>query len=92
MTLSSQTAVKDISYIVLQPINPSNGLNNTVAVNINGKAPSGIETIDNGELIKDNAIYDLQGRKINAINMRGIYIKNGKKYVINKKSVPLQNQ
>lgn len=83
LTLSGQTAVKDISYIVLQPVNPSNGLNNTVAVNINGEAPSGIETIDNGELIKDNAIYDLQGRKINAINMRGIYIKNGKKYVIN---------
>lgn len=62
LTLSGQTAVKDISYIVLQPVNPSNGLNNTVAVNINGEAPSGIETIDNGELIKDNAIYDLQGR------------------------------
>ena len=82
MTLSDQTAIKDISYIVLQPVNPSNGLNNTVAVNINGEAPSGIETIDNGELIMENAIYDLQGRKINAINMRGIYIKNGKKYVI----------
>lgn len=82
LALSGQTAVKDISYIVLLPVNPSNGLNNTVAVNINGEAPSGIETIDNGELIMDNAIYDLQGRKINVTNMRGIYIKRGKKYVI----------
>jgi len=82
LTLSGQTAVKDVSYIVLQPVNPSNGLHNSVTVYINGEAPNGIETIDNGERIMDNAIYDLQGRKINAINMRGIYIKNGKKYVI----------
>jgi hypothetical protein len=50
---------------------------------------TGIKTMDNGKLTMDNAIYDLQGRKISVSNpsssspvlRKGIYIKNGKKYV-----------
>jgi rhamnogalacturonan endolyase len=82
LTLNGQTDVKDISYIILNPVRPSNGLKTSVAIGINGEAPNGIETIDNGDGKTDNAIYDLQGRKINVTKMRGIYIKNGKKYVI----------
>ena len=43
---------------------------------------TGVKTIDNGELIIDNAvIYDLQGRRV-ANPTRGIYVVNGKKVVI----------
>jgi hypothetical protein len=52
---------------------------------------TGIETIDNGQLIIDNSIYDLSGRKVangqwsmvNGQLKKGIYIQNGKKTVIN---------
>ena len=43
---------------------------------------TGVKTIDNGELIIDNAvIYDLQGRRV-ANPTRGLYIVNGKKVII----------
>ena len=29
----------------------------------------------------DDALYDLQGRKLNSVPQHGVYIKNGKKYV-----------
>jgi hypothetical protein len=32
--------------------------------------------------VYNGTVYDLQGRKVNATKMRGIYIKSGKKYVI----------
>ncbi|MCK8621558.1 rhamnogalacturonan lyase [Prevotella sp. E13-27] len=82
LTLSGQTAVKDISYIVVNPIKPSNGLKNAVAISINGEVPSGIENITPTFSKGEGAVYDLQGRKVDVTKMRGIYIKNGKKYVI----------
>ena len=43
---------------------------------------TGIESIDNGQLIMDNgAVYDLQGRKVQNPK-RGMYIINGKKVVV----------
>ncbi len=43
---------------------------------------TGINSIDNGQLIMDNgAVYDLQGRKVQKPG-RGLYIVNGKKVVI----------
>ena len=48
--------------------------------------PTGIQTIDNGQLTVDNetgAIYDLSGRRVSAkANKKGVYIVNGKKVVI----------
>ena len=41
---------------------------------------TGIRSIDNGKRIMDDAIYDLQGRKL-SIPTKGVYIRNGKKYV-----------
>ena len=46
-----------------------------------GGIPTGIETVDNGQWIKDNVVYDLQGRKINNNAKKGLYIINGKKVV-----------
>ena len=43
---------------------------------------TGIESIDNGQLIMDNgAVYDLQGRKVQNPK-RGMYIINGKKVIV----------
>ena len=43
-----------------------------------------IRVIDNGQLMidKDDAIYDLSGRKVSSQPMKGIYIKNGRKQVV----------
>jgi hypothetical protein len=42
---------------------------------------TGITPIDNGQLIIDNAVYDLQGRLLTSIPDRGFFIKNGKKHI-----------
>ena len=60
-----------------------------LSLTANSYHETGIKTMDNGKLTMDNAIYDLQGRKISVSNpsssspvlRKGIYIKNGKKYV-----------
>ena len=41
---------------------------------------TGISSIDNGKLTKDETIYDLQGRKVTATK-KGIYVVNGKKVI-----------
>ena len=71
-----------IWQFILKATSPANGIATTDTISVEVGDVTGIETIDNGELIKDNAIYDLQGRKVNATKKRGIYIKNGKKHVI----------
>ena len=43
---------------------------------------TGIISIDNGQLIMDNEVYDLQGRRVNNANQKGVYIVNGKKVII----------
>ena len=60
---------------------------------------TGIQTIDNEQSTMNNAVYDLQGRKLSTVFAtphsqgensqlstvkRGIYIKNGKKIILNK--------
>ena len=42
---------------------------------------TGINAIDNGQLTKDNAIYDLSGRRVSR-PAKGLYIMNGKKVVL----------
>lgn len=48
--------------------------------------PTGIESVNNGETrIRDDAWYDLNGRKISTTNSglkKGVYIRNGRKIVI----------
>ena len=41
---------------------------------------TGISSIDNSKLTKDDTIYDLQGRKVTATK-KGIYVVNGKKVI-----------
>ena len=71
-----------ISHIVLQPTEPANGLKNTVTVYISGKAPDRIDSVTTEPIITDYNIYDLQGRRVNQARDRGIYIMNGKKYIV----------
>jgi beta-fructofuranosidase len=35
----------------------------------------------NSEVIQNNKVYDLQGRRLNGVPQKGLYIMNGKKYV-----------
>ena len=44
-------------------------------------AGSGIEYTDHSPLTTDHAAYDLQGRRMNSVTKKGIYVKNGKKYI-----------
>ena len=52
---------------------------NNKLYSINGDT-TGIRSIDNGQLTKDNVIYDLAGRRVEKA-VKGIYIVNGKKVV-----------
>ncbi|MBQ9187618.1 MAG: rhamnogalacturonan lyase [Prevotella sp.] len=69
----------------LKAATPANGIATTETISVEVSGADGIMEMKN-EKVKnekcDDAIYDLQGRKVNSINMRGIYVKNGKKIVI----------
>lgn len=65
---------------------PSNGTTwlvwDNFTLTYNGKS-SGISDIVYQQSHKqDNSIYDLQGRKLNCIPEKGIYIQNGRKYIV----------
>ena len=49
-------------------------------VSLTSEGVTGIKSVDNGQLTIDNAIYDLNGRRIERPT-KGIYIVNGKKVV-----------
>ena len=51
-------------------------------LNLGEDEATGIQTIDNGQLIMDNEVYDLQGRRVNKAAQKGVYIVNGKKTII----------
>lgn len=50
-------------------------------VNITVGAATGIKGIT-AEQLKAGEVYDLQGRKVTAVNSKGIYVVNGKKVVV----------
>ena len=39
-------------------------------------------TMDNGQWTMDNGVYDLLGRPVTSPQKPGIYIRNGKKYLL----------
>ena len=43
---------------------------------------TGIQMMINGSWTKEEVVYDLQGRKVNAPSKKGVYIVNGKKKII----------
>ena len=46
---------------------------------------TGVDVVGNEEINKNNdTIYDIQGRKVEYISRPGIYIRNGKKFVVRK--------
>ena len=53
----------------------------TTALGYQTESTTGIHSIDNEQLTIDNW-YDLQGRKVKSSQRKGIYIRNGKKYIV----------
>jgi arabinan endo-1,5-alpha-L-arabinosidase len=53
----------------------------TTAWGYQTESTTGIRSIDNEQLTIDNW-YDLQGRKVKSSQRKGIYIRNGKKYIV----------
>ena len=51
-------------------------------LNLGDGESTGIVSIDNGQLIMDNDVYDLSGRLVNGATKKGLYIVNGKKVII----------
>ena len=43
---------------------------------------TGLERIENSESSIENAVYNLQGQRINSSLRKGLYIKNGKKVIV----------
>ncbi len=60
------------------------GLQSGAVVKLNfGGNLTGIDAVDNGELTIDNApVYDLSGRVVANPTKGGVYIKNGKKFIV----------
>ena len=42
-----------------------------------------IQTMIDGRWTKEDAVYDLQGRRVETPSKKGVYIVNGKKKIIN---------
>ena len=43
---------------------------------------TGIQVMDEGRWMKEEVVYDLQGRKVENPSKKGVYIVNGKKKII----------
>jgi hypothetical protein len=43
---------------------------------------TGLGRIENSESSIENAVYNLQGQRINSSLRKGLYIKNGKKVIV----------
>jgi len=51
-------------------------------ISVSNSLPTGITSIQNSQSTTDNSVYDLQGRKVNGKQKKGMYIENGRKVVI----------
>ena len=63
-------------------LTPSNA---RTLVIVRNNAATGVDTISNEAADGEDKWYDMQGRKINKPSKTGLYIKNGKKVVVNNK-------
>lgn len=59
-----------------------NGANASTSLRLGGDNTTGIDAVD-GDGSAENVIYDLTGRKLDAVTSPGIYIINGRKVMIN---------
>ena len=74
--LSSEGRIKGLrAYFILPTTGPGEA-----RISFGNDDTTGISSIDNGKLTKDDTIYDLQGRKVTATK-KGIYVVNGKKVI-----------
>lgn len=69
----------DKLYVIID-IDMQESLSQTIFVDFGSDITNGITSIGNEQLTKDNAIYDLSGRRVQKAT-RGIYIQNGKKFI-----------
>jgi rhamnogalacturonan endolyase len=85
VTIVGRPTDNGIWQFELKATNPSNGIATTQLVSMEVSGTDGIMEMEN-EKVKDkkydNAIYDLQGRKVSIAKVPGLYIQNGKKIVI----------
>ena len=82
-TIAGKPSDNGIWQFELKATTPANGIATTQIVSVEVSGVDGINTIEQSEDLQfDNSLYDLQGRRVNSINLRGVYIKNGKKIVI----------
>ena len=51
-------------------------------ISVSNTLPTGITSIHNSQSVNDDSVYDLQGRKVNGNQKKGMYIVNGRKVVI----------
>lgn len=78
---SNFKVVGDGKYIitVMQPVTGSKGVAEPLVMTVSKEA-TGISTIEIDKA--DNRIFDLQGRELKNVPEHGIYIQNGKKYIV----------
>lgn len=85
VVINGQPSQTGTWQFILKATSPANGIATTDTISVEVGEITGIDEIVQSSMtnIQSSTVFDLQGRKVNATNMRGIYIKNGKKYVIN---------
>ena len=69
----------DKLYVTID-IDMQESLSQTISVEFGSDIANGISSVSNEQLTKDNAVYDLSGRRI-VKPTKGLYIQNGKKII-----------
>lgn len=84
MTLSGTPTEAGTWQFIIESSNSSNGIATCDTIRVKVTDPTGINEIHNDEagITHQEAIYDLQGRKVNDITRKGIYIIGKKKIII----------
>ena len=84
MTLSGTPTEAGTWQFIIESSNSSNGIATCDTIRVKVTDPTGINEIHNDEagITHQEAIYDLQGRKVNDISKRGIYIIGRKKIIV----------
>lgn len=84
MTLSGTPTEADTWQFIIESSNSSNGIATCDTIRVKVTDPTGINEIpyDETNINRQETIYDLQGRKVNDITRKGIYIIGKKKIII----------
>ena len=81
VSLYGKLSQRGVWSIVLKAVNTSNGLPFTDTLSIEVADPTGVDAATFVSDSADEAVYDLNGRRVDSKNKNGVYISNGNKFM-----------